>query len=70
MLDVEYTNTEMFNLIDEWIHSTRDRRLMKDRMINGVCIETLAEKYEVSSAQAKRIIEKNKEILLRHLKVT
>ena len=30
----EYKNTEMFNLIDEYIHHARDRRVMKDRLIN------------------------------------
>ena len=40
----EYTNTEMFNLIDDYIHHARDRRVMKDRLINGYGIEALAEK--------------------------
>ena len=35
----EYTNTEMYNLIDEWIHNARDRRIMKDRLINGIPID-------------------------------
>lgn len=64
----EYTNTEMFNLIDDYIHHARDRRVMKDRLINGYGIEALAEKYDVSATQMKRIIEKNQEILFRHLK--
>ena len=64
----EYTNTEMFNLIDDYIHNARDRHVMKDRLINGYGIEALAEKYDVSVSQMKRIIEKNQEILFRHLK--
>lgn len=63
----EYTNTEMFNLIDDYIHNARDRRIMKDRLINGVGMEALAEKYEVSVAQIKRIVDKNQEILFRLL---
>lgn len=34
----EYKNTEMFNLIDEYIHHARDRRVMKDRLINGYAL--------------------------------
>ena len=64
---MEYTNTEMFNLIDDYIHNARDRRIMKDRLINGVGMEALAEKYEVSVAQIKRIVDKNQEILFRLL---
>ena len=63
----EYTNTEMFNLIDDYIHNARDRRIMKDRLINGVGMEALAEKYEVSVAQIKRIVDKNQGTLFRLL---
>lgn len=64
----EYKNTEMFNLIDEYIHNARDRRVMKDRLINGYGIEALAEKYEVSVSQMKRIVDKNQELLFKYLK--
>jgi len=63
----EYTNTEMFNLIDEYIHHARDRRVMKDRLINGLGMEALAEKYEVSASQMKRIVDRNQETLFRLL---
>ena len=63
----DYKNSEMFNLIDEWIHSARDRRIMKDRLINGVSVEAIAEKYDVSVSQARRIVDNNKIILFSHL---
>lgn len=63
----EYTNTEMFNLIDDYIHLARDRRVMKDRLINGLGMEALAEKYEVSASQMKRIVDRNQETLFRLL---
>lgn len=63
----EYTNTEMFNLIDDYIHVARDRRVMKDRLINGLGMEALAEKYEVSASQMKRIVDRNQETLFRLL---
>ena len=65
----EYTNTEMFNLIDDYIHNARDRRIMKDRLINGSSIEYIAEKYDVSVSQLKRIINQNQEMLFSHLKM-
>lgn len=30
------TNTEIANLIDEYIRSERDRKILKDRLINGL----------------------------------
>ena len=65
---MEYTNTQMFYLIDDWIHNARDRRILKDRLINGISIEALAEKYDVSVAQMKRIIDKYQKMLFAHLK--
>lgn len=64
----EYTNTEMYNLIDDYIHHARDRRVMKDRLINGYGIEALAEKYDMSVSQLKRIVDKYQEMLFSHLK--
>lgn len=65
----EYTNTEMFNLIDDYIHNARDRRIMKDRLINGASIEYLAERYDVSVSQLKRIINQHQEMLFSRLKM-
>ena len=63
----EYTNTKMFYLIDDYIHSARDRHIMKDRLINGIPLESLAEKYGLSVSQVKRIVENNQEMLFQHL---
>lgn len=53
-----YTNSQVSKLIDEYIHSERDRSIMKDRLINGMRFEPLAEKYDLSVAQVKRITYK------------
>jgi len=63
----DYTNTEMFNLIDEWIHNWRDRRIMKDWLINGHGFEYLAERYDMSVSQVKRVVDKNMEIVQQYL---
>lgn len=61
----EYTNSQVAKIIDERIHSQRDRSIMKDRLINGICYEPLAEKYNLSVAQIKRIVYKNQDIIFR-----
>ena len=64
---MEYTNSQITALIREHIHSERDRLILHDRLINGMVIERLAEKYELSVRQTKNIIYKNEAILFRKL---
>ena len=52
----DYTNSEIRNLIDEYIHSERDRAILKRRLIDGICFESLAEEFDMSVAQVKRIV--------------
>lgn len=58
MIAFEYTNSQIAGLIDEHIHSERDRRMLKRRLIDGVCFEPLAEEFELSVRQTKHIIYK------------
>ena len=63
----EYTNSEISAVIDEWIHSERDRAIMKRRLIDGICYEPLAEEYELSVSQIKRIVYKCEEKIFKRL---
>ena len=64
---MEYTNSRARELIDEHIHSARDRLILKRRLIDGIIIEKLAEEFELSPRQIKNILRKNEEILFRKL---
>ena len=55
---VEYTNSQMTKLIDEYIHNKRDREILKRRLIDGICYEPLAEEFDLSVRQVKNIIYK------------
>ena len=66
---MEYTNTQIRDLIAELIHSERDRKILARRLIDGVTFERLAEEQELSVSQVKRIIWKGSEIVFRHLKM-
>lgn len=63
----EYTNSQIRGLIDEWIHSERDRGILKRRLIDGICYEPLAEEFGISRAQVIRIIDKGERTVFRHL---
>lgn len=60
-------NSEISNLIDEWIHSERDRAILKRRLIDGVCYEPLAEEFGLSVRQIKTIVYKGEDRLFRHM---
>lgn len=63
----EYTNSQIEHLIDEYIHSDRDRRILKRRFIDGICFEPLAEEFDMSDRQIKRVVYKLQERVLKHL---
>ncbi len=55
----EYTNSQIINLIDEHIHSERDRMIMKRRLVDGLTYEKLAEEFDLSDRQIKKIVYNN-----------
>lgn len=61
----EYTNSQIATLIDEYIHSQRDREILKDRFINGLTFSELSGKYYLSERQIKRIVAKADTIFLK-----
>ena len=64
---VYYTNSQIRALIDEYIHSERDRNILKRRLIDGVCFEPLAEEFDMSDRQIRRIVYKLQEQLFKHI---
>lgn len=61
----EYTNSEITERINEWIHSERDRAILRRRYVDGITLEGLAEEFKLSVRQIKRIIYKNEPALFR-----
>lgn len=56
-------NSEMEHMINEYCPSKRNRELLKERLIDGIKISDLAEKYELSDRQVKNIIKKFKAVI-------
>lgn len=63
----EYTNSQISQIIDEYIHSQRNRSILKSRYIDGLTQEALSEMYDLSVKQIRNIIYKSEIILFRHL---
>lgn len=62
---IEYTNSGVSSLIDEYIHSERDRAILKRRLIDGITYEALAEEFDLSVTQVKRIVYKGEDIIFK-----
>jgi hypothetical protein len=65
---IEYSNSEISKVIDEYIHNQKHREIMKRRYIDGILQENLAEEFNISVRQVQNIIYKNENIIFKHLK--
>ena len=63
----EYTNSQITALIDDHIHSERDRAILKRRLIDGLCYERLAEEFDLSFNQIRRIVYKGQDKIFRYI---
>ena len=63
----DYSNSEISEIIDEYVHSERDRALLKRRLIDGLTQERLAEEFDLSVRQVQRLLYKLQDKVLRHL---
>lgn len=63
----EYSRSEIEFVIEEWILNERDRKIMRRRLIDGICYEPLAEEFDLSVRQVKNIVYKCQEKIFRHL---
>lgn len=64
MKDLRYvTNKEIEDIIDAYIHSQRDRALMKRKLLDDIHFEPLGEEFQLSTTQVKRIYKKHKQTI-------
>lgn len=64
---IEYTNSGIARIIDEYIHSERDRAIIKRRLIDGVSIERLAEEFDRSPRAMQRTVARLQTKVFLHL---
>lgn len=68
MLKPEYTNSSVARVIDEYIHSERDRAIIKRRLIDGIPIEKLAEEFDRSPRAMQRKVAKLQSAVFLHMR--
>lgn len=64
---IDLSRSQIEALIDEWILNERDRKILKRRLIDGICFEPLAEEFDLSERQVKNIVYKGEQKLIKHI---
>lgn len=65
--DSGLSRSEIEKLIDEWIFKERDRKILKRRLLDGICFEDLAEEFDISARFAKSIVYRCEARLFKHI---
>ena len=60
-------NYEIADAIDRFVRGERARKILKRRLLDEICYEPLAEEFDISVSQLKRILAKAREQLFTHL---
>jgi hypothetical protein len=63
MNKVNLPNNVIEDIINNWVHSERDRAIMHRRFIDGIKVETLAVDFDLSVRQINNILFEGKMIL-------
>lgn len=58
-MEIELFNiprSEWEKIIDEWIFSERDRKILKRKLLDGATYEKVAEEFDMSDRQMRAIV--------------
>ena len=64
---IEYDNIQFSKLVDSYVHSQRDRQILKDRYIDGLLFKELEDKYKLSERRLKDICYREFEKLIKYM---
>ena len=60
-----YSNFRLREIVEEFIHSERDRRILIRKYCDKRTIDQLAEEFQMSTSQIKRIITRDEDTVFR-----
>lgn len=66
----EISRSELIRLINQWIigsNAERNRKIIKRRLIDGICFEPLAEEFGLSVRYIKSVVYKCEDKIFRHI---
>lgn len=64
---MDRSRSEIEHVISEWIHSERDRNILRRRLLDGVKFEKLAEEFDLSTKQVKNIVYRQRAVINTHI---
>ena len=64
---MEYTNSLVRELIAEHIHNVTDRKMVFERLINGLTFEKISELYQLDVKTVRKRIHRCEEIIFKHI---
>lgn len=62
----DYSNQRVCEVIDDYIHSARDREIILANLVDGVSYDELAGQYSLAYESIKDIMRKGRAALDRH----
>ena len=65
---IEYRNSDIIAVIDEYIHDELHRRILKRRYVDHLTYERLAEEFDRDVSTIRRIIAKTECNVFHHLR--
>ena len=60
---------EWLELIEEWVHSELDRKMIARVYLDGITIEKVAEEFNISVNHCQMRVDKAKKQLFSHVKI-
>lgn len=64
---MEYTNTQIRELIAEHIHNSDDRKMLSLRLIDGMTFEAIGFEMGMTTKTVRIRIHKQEQVLFKHL---
>jgi DNA-directed RNA polymerase specialized sigma subunit len=61
--------SEWVHLIEEWVHSELDRKMIARVYLDGMTIEKVAEEFDISVNHCQLRVDKAKKQLFSHIKI-
>lgn len=61
------SNTQLMQLINDWIKNERDRHILKRRLIDGIRLEPLAEEVNLTVDRVKQIVYTDIALIQQHI---
>ena len=64
---MEYTNSQIRDLIADYIHNSEDRKMLQLRLIDGMTFENIGFEMNMTTKTVRKRIHKGEEILFKHI---